>query len=110
MLLEAERAVGAKQTQAVRRLRAEEGGGAIVEFLGVSLVLLLPLVYLDELLGVGAVITATVGDLAESLLKRDLGVKDMGTLLPGHGGILDRLDSLLMTAPASYVVLTTFVS
>ena len=57
-----------------------------------------------------AVITATVGDLAESLLKRDLGVKDMGTLLPGHGGILDRLDSLLMTAPASYVVLTTFVS
>jgi len=62
------------------------------------------------LLGVGAVITATVGDLAESLLKRDLGVKDMGTLLPGHGGILDRLDSLLMTAPASYVVLTTFVS
>jgi len=62
------------------------------------------------LLGVGAVVTATVGDLAESLLKRDLGLKDMGTLLPGHGGILDRLDSLLMTAPVSYVLLTTFVS
>ena len=62
------------------------------------------------LLGAGAVVTATVGDLAESLLKRDLGVKDMGTLLPGHGGILDRIDSLLMTAPASYVVLTTFIS
>ncbi|SNT06021.1 phosphatidate cytidylyltransferase [Micrococcales bacterium KH10] len=56
------------------------------------------------MLGVLVPITATVGDLGESLLKRDLGLKDMGTLLPGHGGVLDRIDSMLLTAPFVYVV------
>ena len=62
------------------------------------------------LVGVVAVATATAGDLAESLLKRDLGVKDMGNLLPEHGGIMDRLDSLLPTAPVMALVLTAIAS
>ena len=54
------------------------------------------------LFGVVAAIAATLGDLCESVLKRDLGVKDMGTLLPGHGGVLDRFDALLFVLPATY--------
>ena len=60
--------------------------------------------WLGALVGLLGVITATCGDLIESAVKRDLRIKDMGTILPGHGGILDRVDSLLFTAPSVWFV------
>jgi phosphatidate cytidylyltransferase len=57
------------------------------------------------LLGLVVALTATTGDLVESVIKRDLGIKDMGALLPGHGGIMDRLDSLLVVAPVCWLML-----
>jgi len=57
-------------------------------------------------LGVAVAIAATIGDLMESLIKRDLGVKDMSNILPGHGGVMDRLDSLVVVVPIVWAVLT----
>jgi phosphatidate cytidylyltransferase len=60
-------------------------------------------------LGGVVAVAATIGDLSESLIKRDLGIKDMGSLLPGHGGIMDRLDSLLIVAPVCWILLHQLV-
>jgi phosphatidate cytidylyltransferase len=60
------------------------------------------------ILGLTIVATATMGDLAESLIKRDLGIKDISTWLPGHGGFLDRLDSSLLSAAAAYALFLIF--
>ncbi len=61
------------------------------------------------LAGLVMTVTATAGDFAESAIKRDLGVKDMGTLLPGHGGMMDRLDSLIPNAFTSWALFTLFL-
>jgi phosphatidate cytidylyltransferase len=61
------------------------------------------------LFGLAVVCSATLGDLGESMIKRDIGIKDMGHLLAGHGGLMDRLDSLLPSAPVAWLLLTAFV-
>jgi phosphatidate cytidylyltransferase len=63
-------------------------------------------VWIGLLLGLTIVATATLGDLVESQIKRDLGIKDMGRILPGHGGLMDRLDGTLPSAVATWTVLT----
>jgi phosphatidate cytidylyltransferase len=60
------------------------------------------------LFGAAILLTATLGDLAESLIKRDLGIKDMSSWLPGHGGFLDRLDSILPSAAVAFVAFQIF--
>ena len=62
--------------------------------------------WIGLLLGLTLVATATLGDLAESQIKRDLGIKDMGRILPGHGGLMDRLDGALPSSVAAWTVLT----
>ncbi|MBB6120391.1 phosphatidate cytidylyltransferase [Nocardiopsis algeriensis] len=62
--------------------------------------------WVGVVLGLAVVLAATVGDLIESLFKRDLGIKDMGRFMPGHGGLMDRVDSLLIAGPVVWIVLT----
>ncbi len=61
-------------------------------------------------LGVAVLAAATLGDLVESMVKRDLDIKDMSSVLPGHGGVLDRIDAMLIVAPIAWLLMTVFLS
>jgi phosphatidate cytidylyltransferase len=97
----------------VSKAKTWEGFAGSVAACSVAGVLFLTLTFHEAwwkglLFGIAVVVTATVGDLGESLVKRDLGIKDMGRVLPGHGGVMDRLDSLLPCAVVAYLVLSAF--
>jgi phosphatidate cytidylyltransferase len=85
--------------------------GATLVVIAVAVGIVAPTVTLLDTVGrsvglaVVVAIFAPLGDLAESLLKRDLGIKDMGGILPGHGGVMDRIDSVLFVAPAAFIYL-----
>jgi phosphatidate cytidylyltransferase len=107
------RSFGRSPLTAVSPNKTWEGlaGGVILTVLSAVIILgLFPGVhpwddfYAAFRLGVAIAVAAPLGDLAESLIKRDLGVKDMGELLPGHGGLLDRFDALLFALPTAYYV------
>ena len=97
----------------VSKAKTWEGFAGSVLFCSAAGVLFLTLTFHEAwwkglVFGVLICITATLGDLGESVIKRDIGVKDMGSLLPGHGGVMDRLDSMLPCAAVAYLLLAAF--
>ncbi len=88
------------------------GGFVFALALGWVWSLILPTLNVWQWIGLGAIISifSTLGDLCESLLKRTLQVKDSGAILPGHGGMLDRLDSVMLAAPATVIYLTIILN
>lgn len=99
---------------AISPKKSWEGFAGSILFATVGGALVVTLLFQDDvwkgiLLGVLTVFTATLGDLVESQVKRDLGIKDMGTMLPGHGGFMDRLDSVLPTAVVVWIIFTYVV-
>ena len=64
--------------------------------------------WVGVVLAVGMVAAATAGDLSESMVKRELGIKDMSSILPGHGGVMDRLDSIVFASPVAFILYSIF--
>lgn len=85
-------------------------GGAMVIGVLASIFLLDKPWWVGVVLAVGMVASATAGDLAESMVKRELGMKDMSSILPGHGGIMDRLDSIVFASPTAFILFTAFAA
>ncbi len=97
----------------VSKAKTWEGFAGSLLFCAASGVLFLTLTFHEPwwkglAFGAAICVTATLGDLGESVIKRDLGVKDMSNLLPGHGGLMDRLDSMLPCAAVAYLLLSAF--
>jgi len=84
-------------------------GACVIAGVGTVMLLLGGSWWAGAILGLAVAVAATVGDLTESTIKRDLGIKDMGSILPGHGGFMDRMDSLLLSAPVAWALLTVLV-
>jgi phosphatidate cytidylyltransferase len=87
-------------------------GGSVLACAVCGAILMATLLHEDwwkgAVFGLAVCLAATLGDLGESMIKRDLGIKDMGSLLPGHGGIMDRLDSVLVVAPVAWLLISAF--
>ena len=103
-----------KLVPAISPKKTWEGlAGSALATIGAGVVLLPTLLHgywwQGAVVGVAAVAAAVLGDLAASMIKRDLQIKDYGKLLPGHGGILDRIDSLLFCAPVVWLLLSAFL-
>jgi phosphatidate cytidylyltransferase len=79
------------------------GGAMVIGVLG-SIFLLGRPWWIGAVLAVAMVAAATAGDLAESMVKRELGIKDMSSILPGHGGVMDRLDSIVFASPVAFIL------